>query len=223
MFKVIVLVSVCSMSIHSHPLSTEPANNKNQVKVRDHSAINSNNNHKTFNVDGFNAFNMIGRTAKLRNYNDQLEKSTKPTKPTKTTTTPKPRNSGSPILTQSTGWGPGKWKKRSYVILTECLIKLWFRSLKLFSMKPCHACYRAKPRKKFQKFSAVYFWVSWRADVKMAINTAKCLKIETAGLLIGWTYFLAFGIGFLSILTASLIGIYLYIAGEWIAMEIEWK
>jgi nitrate reductase NapE component len=48
----------------------------------------------------------------------------------------------------------------------------------------------------------------------MAISKVDCLKIETAGLLIGWTYFLFFAIGFLAILTASLVGIYLYIAGE---------
>lgn len=47
----------------------------------------------------------------------------------------------------------------------------------------------------------------------MALNTANCLKIETAGLLIGWTYFIAFVLGFLAILTASLIGIFIYIAG----------
>jgi hypothetical protein len=48
----------------------------------------------------------------------------------------------------------------------------------------------------------------------MAITAAKCLKIETAGLVIGWTYFVAFVLGFLVILVASVIGMKIYIAGE---------
>ncbi|KAG5675882.1 hypothetical protein PVAND_005748 [Polypedilum vanderplanki] len=47
----------------------------------------------------------------------------------------------------------------------------------------------------------------------MALTATKCMKIETAGLVIGWSYFVAFLLGFLAILVASVIGMKIYIAG----------
>lgn len=49
---------------------------------------------------------------------------------------------------------------------------------------------------------------------KMAIRTAKCLKIETAGLVIGWIYLIAFAIGFVAVLVSSIVGMKIYISGE---------
>jgi len=48
----------------------------------------------------------------------------------------------------------------------------------------------------------------------MAIRAAKCLKIETAGLFIGWIYLIAFSIGFVAALVSSIVGMKIYIAGE---------
>lgn len=48
----------------------------------------------------------------------------------------------------------------------------------------------------------------------MAIRAAKCLKIETAGLFIGWIYLIAFSIGFVAVLVSSIVGMKIYIAGE---------
>lgn len=48
----------------------------------------------------------------------------------------------------------------------------------------------------------------------MALKAAKFLKIETAGLFIGWIYLIAFSIGFVSVLVASIVGMKIYIAGD---------
>jgi hypothetical protein len=53
-----------------------------------------------------------------------------------------------------------------------------------------------------------------RGGHKMAISATKCLKIETAGLVIGWTYFVASVIGLVVILGAAIYGMKVYIAGE---------
>lgn len=58
------------------------------------------------------------------------------------------------------------------------------------------------------------FEVVQRGHTKMAITATKCMKIETAGLVIGWSYFVAFLLGFLAILVASVIGMKIYIAGK---------
>lgn len=50
--------------------------------------------------------------------------------------------------------------------------------------------------------------------LNMAFKTGKCLKIETAGLVIGWIYLIAFSIGFIAVLVASANGMRIYITGE---------
>ncbi|CAG9798929.1 unnamed protein product [Chironomus riparius] len=47
----------------------------------------------------------------------------------------------------------------------------------------------------------------------MAIRAAQCLKIETAGLVIGWIYLIAFSIGFVAALVSSIVGMKIYISG----------
>ena len=55
----------------------------------------------------------------------------------------------------------------------------------------------------------------------MAIRAAKCLKIETAGLVIGWIYLIAFSIGFVAALVSSIVGMKIYISGEKIIIIFE--